>query len=102
MPIIKSAIKKLRQDRKKEKHNQLFEDLMKDAVKKAVSSKKEADIKSAISLVGKAAKKNIIHRNKASRLTSRLSKLTRSKKGATTKPTTVKKKVGKKTSKKKS
>lgn len=75
MPIIKSAIKKLRQDKKRTKHNLFIEEQMKDSVKKAVSSKKGVDITKAISLVNKAAKRSIIHKNKASRITSRLSKL---------------------------
>lgn len=79
MPIIKSAIKKLRQDRKKTTANNLFENKMKGAIKKAAKSGKDSDIKKAISVVNKAAKKNIIHKNKAARLTSQIAKKAKTK-----------------------
>lgn len=75
MPIIKSAKKKLKQDIARQKHNQVTKNNYKEAAKKAVNSHKNEDIRKAISLINKAAKNNIIHKNKASRLTSKLSKL---------------------------
>lgn len=75
MPIIKSAKKKLKQDIARQKHNQEVKNNYKEAAKKAVNSHKNEDIRKAISLINKAAKNNIIHKNKASRLTSKLSKL---------------------------
>ncbi|MBI2028977.1 30S ribosomal protein S20 [Candidatus Gottesmanbacteria bacterium] len=89
MPIIKSAIKKLRQDRKKTIVNNLFENRMKSAFKNAAKTGKEKDIKEAISLINKAAKKNIIHKNKAARLTSQIAKKVKTK--AKTVKTPVKK-----------
>lgn len=74
MPVIKSAIKKLKQARKHEAHNQSLKrrakELM-DAFKKAPSMKGYAV---AVSALDKAAKLNVIHKNKASRLKSRLAK----------------------------
>ena len=75
MPIIKSAIKKLRQDKKRTKINRVKKDSLKDAIKKALKTKKEVDVKGAISAIDKAAKKHLIHKNKAARLKSRVAKL---------------------------
>lgn len=75
MPVTKSAKKKLRKDIKREKQNlkleQSLEKLIKDT-KKNPSLKK---VQEASSAIDKAAKKNIIHKNKASRLKSSLTKL---------------------------
>ncbi|RJQ27472.1 30S ribosomal protein S20 [Candidatus Parcubacteria bacterium] len=75
MPLIKSAIKKLRQDRKKEKIRDQFRKELDKSVKKANKEKKADLVKKAISLVDKAVKKNIIHKNKGARIKSGLSKL---------------------------
>lgn len=91
MPIIKSAKKKLRKDKKRTKHNREIKDLMKEAIKIAKTKKTEATITKAISIVNKAAKRNIIHKNKAARLTSVLAKLAKSP----SKKETPKKKTGK-------
>jgi len=74
MPVTKSAKKKLRKDKARTQENKKIENLFKSAVKKAQKSKTEKVVKDAIRLIDKAVKKNIIHRNKASRLKSRLSK----------------------------
>ncbi len=74
MPVIKSAIKKLKQARKHEAHNRSIKRKVKeliDAYKKAPSAKAYSV---AVSALDKAAKTNIIHKNKASRLKSRLAK----------------------------
>lgn len=75
MPIIKSAIKKLRKDRKRTKINRAKKDTLAHAIKKAKKSKSVKDVQIAISLVDKAAKTHLIHTNKAARLKSRLAKL---------------------------
>ena len=72
MPIIKSAIKKLRKDRKRTKANDVRRIAFKKAVKIAQKSKKAQDIKIATSLIDKAVKTHIIHKNKAARHKSRL------------------------------
>lgn len=75
MPVIKSAIKKQRQDKVTEKRNDVFRKNLLDAIKKAGKTKVVKDVKTAISLVDKAVKKNLTHKNKAARIKSRLSKL---------------------------
>jgi small subunit ribosomal protein S20 len=75
MPVIKSAIKKQRQDKVSEKRNDAFRKNLSDAVKKAGKTKSAKDIITAISLMDKSVKKNLTHKNKAARVKSRLSKL---------------------------
>lgn len=77
MPVIKSAIKKLRQDKKREKQNNILRDTVKTAVRQAKKTKSGKNISKAIGTVDKAAKNNIIHKNKAARLKSTLSKIVR-------------------------
>jgi small subunit ribosomal protein S20 len=69
MPNIKSAKKKLRQDKKRALRNVKYQ----NAVKKALKTAKKAD--TVYSLIDKAAKNKIIHKNKAARLKSRVGKL---------------------------
>jgi small subunit ribosomal protein S20 len=75
MPVIKSAKKKLRQDIKREKVNDLLRKTLKVSLKDAQKSKTAEKIKKAVILTDKAVKKNLIHKNKAARIKSRLSKL---------------------------
>ena len=75
MPVIKSAIKKQRQDKVTEKSNDTFRKNLSDAIKKAGKTKAAKDIVIAISLMDKSVKKNLTHKNKAARVKSRLSKL---------------------------
>lgn len=76
MPLIKSAKKKLRQDKKRSTRNFSYEDAYKKELKKIKSGKSsEKSIQSFYSKIDKAAKKNIVHKNKANRLKSRISKL---------------------------
>jgi len=75
MPVIKSAIKKLRQDKRREVRNDAIRAELKLVLYTAKKSKTSKSIGKAISLVDKAAKNGIIHTNKASRLKSSLSKL---------------------------
>lgn len=75
MPIIKSAKKKLRADKKREYFNKKFANILNLSIKKAKKIQSEKNIRDAISVVDKSAKKNIIHKNKAARLKSKLSKL---------------------------
>lgn len=79
MPNIKSAKKKMRKDKKKTLRNQTYLSLVEKTVKKLFKIKdgaeKTNEIKKAESLIDKAAKKNIIHKNKAARLKSRIMKV---------------------------
>lgn len=86
MPVIKSAIKKLRKDRKREKTNDTFRANVKSAISKAKKDKKAESVREAIVLVDKAAKKNILHKNKASRMKSALTKIAMPKTKASSKP----------------
>lgn len=86
MPIIKSAQKKLRKDKKRTQLNVETKKAYKASVKvvtKSVLEKKKVDakkVREAQSKIDKAAKKNLIHPNKAARLKSRVSKLSRGSK----------------------
>lgn len=75
MPVIKSAIKKLRQDRKREKMNDQLRDVLKSSVRAAKKTKNGKTVSKANAVIDKAAKAKIIHPNKASRLKSSLSKI---------------------------
>ncbi|MBI3342091.1 30S ribosomal protein S20 [Candidatus Curtissbacteria bacterium] len=79
MPVIKQAIKKVRQDKRKTAINAL----KKAAYKKAVAAYRKSPSAEALSkafvTLDRAAKINVIHKNKASRLKSRLSKMLASK-----------------------
>ena len=75
MPIINSAKKKLKQDKKREKTNKILRTSFKSAVKDAQKHKSSEKIIKAVKLVDKAVKKGLIHKNKAARVKSGLSKL---------------------------
>ncbi len=85
MPIIKSAQKKLRKDKKRTLKNRTTKDAYKAAVKEVIDladagKKISVDLASkAQKTVDKAAKKHLIHQNRAARLKSRVSKLARKK-----------------------
>ena len=74
MPIIRSAIKKVRKDKTRFSRNKKREQALKSLVKKIRVSKKAKDLQAAFSALDKAAKVKLIHPNKAARLKSRLSK----------------------------
>ena len=74
MPVIKSAKKKLKQDKKRTLVRAKTEVVLKDAVKKAVASPTAKNVSEASSLLDKAAKKHIIHKNKAANLKRKLTK----------------------------
>lgn len=78
MPIIKSAKKKMKQDKKRKRSNHVYEKAVErsiEAVKKNKDKKKVKDlIKKAYSTIDKAAKKKVMKRNKANRLKSRVNR----------------------------
>ncbi len=90
MPVIKSAKKKLRADKKRTAQNKGVKILVKELVKKAKASKSEKAIKEAVVAIDKAAKKNIFHKNKAARFKSTLAKLLSGKSKTVTQPSTLK------------
>lgn len=80
MANIKSAIKRARQNEKRRQHNASARSMYRTYVKnvlKAVEAGNKDDARSAFlkaqSVVDKAAAKNLIHKNKAARIKSRLS-----------------------------
>jgi len=80
MPITKSAKKALKTDIRRKAENDLVRSKIKGALKGAKISiaKKESDVTEKIQSLYReldlAAKKNVIHKNKAARLKSRISK----------------------------
>jgi small subunit ribosomal protein S20 len=75
MPIIRSAKKKMRQDKKRTAHNKLKKDNIKALVKNMRREPNVEGFAKVSSALDKAVKTDFIHPNKASRLKSRLSKL---------------------------
>lgn len=74
MPVIKSAIKKLRQDKKREIQNDLKRRSLKSLVNKAKKTPSAKTVQAAFSALDRAVKNNLIHKNKAARTKSSLSK----------------------------
>jgi small subunit ribosomal protein S20 len=89
MPIIKSAKKKMRQDRKRKKSNQTYLKAYRRLLKKIKETKTSSNIidliKKAYSKIDRAKKRKIIHKNKAARLKSALAKFLKNKKTKKTK-----------------
>lgn len=79
MPVIKSAKKKLRTDKRRTKVNRVYRRKLREALKEARVKKTKKSVKTAYSALDKAAKKKIIHKNKAARLKSRLVRKVKSK-----------------------
>ncbi len=77
MPVIKSAIKKLRRDRKVTRANNSFRGTLDSALRKARKEKTAKAVSAAVSLVDRAVKKNLMHKNRAARIKSALSKLSK-------------------------
>ena len=81
MPIIKSAKKALRQSKRKNERNNTYRKQIREIKKDLEKNIKEAKTEIVNGLLvkfykiaDKAAKENIIHKNKAARLKSRLAK----------------------------
>lgn len=75
MPILKSAIKKLAVDKRRTRENTITKTVYKKAVKLTRIKPTAAALTRAFSALDRAAKKHVIHQNKANRLKSRLSRL---------------------------
>lgn len=81
MPNIKSAVKRMRTNRIRQERNRKAKSAMRTAVTKVKSALEKGDLDAAevalpiaLSLIGKNAKKGMIHKRTASRKTSRLAK----------------------------
>ena len=74
----KSSEKRIRQTKKRNEHNRYYAKTMRNAVRKlrAMTDKEEAEklYPSVQKMLDKLAKTNIIHKNKASNLKSKLAK----------------------------
>jgi small subunit ribosomal protein S20 len=75
MPILHNAQKALRVSKRKATVNRRIKSRMKTALDEVTRQPKTETLAAAYSSVDKAVKRNIIHRNKAARLKSQLSKL---------------------------
>lgn len=80
MPVTKTAKRALRGSLRKQKVNRALSSRLEIALRVAKKEKKEKDIRKAISLADRVAKKRIIHKNKAARIKSSLSKILPKKK----------------------
>jgi len=76
MANIKSAIKRIRSSEKRRVNNKYFHKTTRNAIRdlRALDSKKEGEkqLPEVISMVDGLAKRNIIHKNKAANLKSKL------------------------------
>ncbi len=72
----KSALKRIRQDEKKRVHNRYYAKTTRNAIKalREATDKDEATkmFAGVVSMIDKLAKRNIIHKNKAANLKSKL------------------------------
>lgn len=75
MPILKSAKKALRQAKRNRAQNNKRIQAYKEAVKTFRTKPGKEVLEKAFSALDRAVDNNVIHRNKASRLKSRLSKV---------------------------
>jgi small subunit ribosomal protein S20 len=98
MPISLSAKKSLRKSIKNNRTNVLFKTKLKLVVKKFLAKPTKDSLKEVYSILDKAVKKNIYHKNKAARLKSNY---TKKAKGGIEVKAVAKKATAKKTAKKK-
>jgi len=74
MPISASSKKSLRKSIKNRKANLIIKNKFKELVKKFLGQPNAENMKEAQSILDKAQKKGILHKNKVSRMKSQLSK----------------------------
>jgi small subunit ribosomal protein S20 len=79
LPTHKSAKKRLKTNEKSNIRNRAVKSQLRTLVKNAETSVDEASLKEAVSLLDRAARKKVIHPNKASRMKSRLAKMVQKK-----------------------
>lgn len=94
MPVTKQAIKKVRADKRKTAINLAVKKAFKKAVVAFRKKPSRAGLVAVYKTVDKAAKTNVIHKNRAARIKSRLSKMLsaapKTAKSAAQKPATLK------------
>lgn len=101
MPISLSAKKSLRKSVKNRKVNVLFKNKLKLTVKKFLAKPSSEGLKEVYSVIDKAVKNNVFHKNKAARLKASYSKKVEVKSKTSPKKSTAKKSSPKKTTKNK-
>lgn len=74
MPVIKSAKKKLKQDKIRTARNNMVENTLKKLLKKVKKEPTGENVRLAVQATDKAAKNHIIHKNKAAHIKSALAK----------------------------
>lgn len=75
MPILKNAKKALRSAKRKAVVNSRVKSQMKTAIDSVKTKASKEGVSAAFSRIDRAVKHNLIHKNKAARLKSQLSKL---------------------------
>ena len=99
MPIIANAKKALRQSKTRNARNSRVRSGVRQTIKQTIKTPTAAALTKLYSVIDKAVKRNIIHKNKAARIKSRLSKKIVTKKTpvktAKSKPTATKKTIKK-------
>jgi small subunit ribosomal protein S20 len=75
MPITKTAKRALRSSKRKKEVNDRIRTKLEIAIRLAKKEKSKKAISNAFSAADRAAKVNLIHKNKAARIKSQLSKL---------------------------
>lgn len=96
MPVTKTAKRALRGSQRKEGVNKVIISRLEVAVRRAQKIKTLKEVTVAVSLADRAVKKAVIHKNKAARIKSQLSKLLTEKKAVIEKKPAKKKKTSKK------
>lgn len=79
MPVTKTAKRAFRGSKRKQTINKLIAIRLDTATRKAKKTPTEKNINSAVALADRAAKKRVIHKNKAARIKSSLNKLIKRK-----------------------
>jgi ribosomal protein S20 len=74
MPVTKTAKRALRGSKRKEIVNKITLSRLEVAIKLAKKTKSDKNVRLAVSIADRAAKENTIHKNKAARIKSQLSK----------------------------
>lgn len=75
MPVIKSAIKKMRKDERRTQAHRAVRTRIRTLMSKAIQQKDTAVVATVYSLLDTAAKRHIIHKNRTRRLKSRVAQL---------------------------
>ena len=102
MPLLQNAKKALRVSKRKAVVNSRVRSIVKTMVDKLKKSPSSENLRNAYSAIDTAVKNNLMHKNKAARVKSQLSKLAKPEKATKAKPAkkAAKKAPAKKTTKK--